>query len=111
MKDYIKKFSDTDWIDSNHIFVQKKVFFEANAFESNITQVAYSELNKDIEIPSHIHETMEEVFFLFDGICEFSIKSKIFLATKDSIIRIPVNTEHSLKAITNCKFFYFGVSI
>jgi mannose-6-phosphate isomerase-like protein (cupin superfamily) len=111
MEDYINFFSDTDWIDANHIFVQKKVFFEGNVFESNITQVAYSELKKDIEITSHIHETMEEVFFLFDGICEFSIQSKTFIATKDSIIRIPANTVHSLKAITNCKFFYFGVSI
>lgn len=111
MEDYLKNFSDTDWIDANHIFVKKKVFFEGNVFESNITQVAYTELNKHIEIPSHIHETMEEVFFLFDGICEFSIQSKTFNATKDSIIRIPANTEHSLKAITNCKFFYFGVSI
>ena len=111
MEDFIKKISDIDWINSSHILVQKKVVFEGNVFESNITQVAYTELHKDIEIPIHIHKTMEEVFFLFNGICEFSINSKTFQATKDSIIRIPANTEHSLKAITNCKFLYFGVSI
>ena len=111
MDSFIKNIEDLAWINSNHIGVPKKLFFTGNIFQSNITQTAYTELNKDIEIPIHVHETMEEVFFLFDGICEFKIGNENFVATKDSIIRIPANTQHSIKAITNCKFFYFGVSI
>lgn len=111
MEIYINTIDNIDWINANHRGIKKKVFFTTDIFRSNITQIAYSELNQDNEISTHAHETMEEVFFLFDGICEFQIDNKKFQATKNSVIRIPANTNHSLKAISNCKFIYFGVSI
>jgi len=111
LEDLIKNIADIEWINANHAGVHKKVFFAGNVFESNITQVAYTELNKNILISNHIHETMEEIFFLIEGICEFKIDKNIFEKTQGTVIRIPVNTEHSLRAITNCKLFYFGVSI
>ena len=82
-----------------------------NDFMSKITQIAYTELNQGIEIDSHIHETMEEIFFLLEGICEFFIQDKKIIVEEQTIIRIPIKCKHSLKAITNCKFYYFGVSI
>jgi mannose-6-phosphate isomerase-like protein (cupin superfamily) len=54
---------------------------------------------------------MEEVFFVIDGICEFNIQGKLLLAKKESTVLIPANTEHSIKAITNCNLLYFGISI
>ena len=111
MQSIIKNLSELEWADSSHIGVQKKVFFSDNAFSSNITQVAYSELEKGAEVVSHIHETMEEVFYLLDGVCEFNIKGVTILADKNSLVRIPTNSEHSLLAISYCKFIYFGVSI
>ena len=54
---------------------------------------------------------MEEVFFLLEGVCEFNIQGVSILEDKQSIIRISVNQEHSLRAISDCKLFYFGVSI
>jgi mannose-6-phosphate isomerase-like protein (cupin superfamily) len=110
LQDLVKNISDLDWIDANHVGVQKKVCFAGEVFTSKITQVAYSELKGGIEVTTHIHESMEEVFFLIDGVCEFNIQGEVILAEKQSIIRIPVNKEHSLRAITSCKFFYFGVS-
>jgi quercetin dioxygenase-like cupin family protein len=110
LQDLVKNIADLDWIDANHVGVKKKVCFEGDLFTSKITQVAYSELNQGIVVTSHIHKSMEEVFFLIDGVCEFNIQGEVILAKKKSIIRIPINKEHSLRAITNCKFFYFGVS-
>ena len=89
----------------------KKVFFIGEEFVSNITQVAYTELNKGVEVVNHTHNSMEEVFFLLEGVCEFNIQGASILAEKQSIIRIPINQEHSIRAISDCKLFYFGVSI
>ena len=111
MQDLIKNLANLDWTDANHSGVLKKVFFVREEFVSNITQVAYSELNQGVEVVGHTHISMEEVFFLLEGTCEFNIQGESILAEKQSIIRIPVNKEHSLRAISDCKFFYFGVSI
>ena len=106
-----KDLASLDWINANHNGILKKVCFVGEEFISNITQVAYTELKEGIEVNTHTHTSMEEVFFLIEGICEFKIQGESILAEKQSIIRIPVNKEHSLRAISDCKFFYFGVSI
>ena len=111
MQDLIKNLTDLNWTAANHSGLFKKVFFVGEDFVSNITQVAYTELNQGAEIVNHTHISMEEVFFLLEGICEFNIQGVSFLAEKQSIIRIPLNQEHSIRAISNCKLFYFGVSI
>ena len=106
-----KDLASLDWINANHNGIFKKVCFVGEEFISNITQVSYTELKEGIEVNTHTHTSMEEVFFLIEGICEFKIQGESILAEKQSIIRIPVNQEHSLRAISDCKFFYFGVSI
>jgi quercetin dioxygenase-like cupin family protein len=111
MQDFYRNLEDLDWVETSHIGVKKKVFFKSQSFESNITQLAYSELSQGIEVPFHFHETMEEIFFVIDGQCQFNIQGKLIIAKKNSTIKIPVNKKHSLLAITNCKFFYFGISI
>jgi mannose-6-phosphate isomerase-like protein (cupin superfamily) len=107
----IKCLENIDWKEANHYGVYKKVIFSGEEFVSKITQIAYTELVKDNIISIHQHETMEEVFFILDGICEFTINNEKVLAEEKSTIRIPPNTEHSLHAITDCQLFYFGVSI
>ena len=111
MQDLIKNLANLNWTDTNHSGILKKVFFVGEEFVSNITQVAYTELNKGVEVFSHAHDSMEEVFFLLDGVCEFNIQGDSILAEKQSIIRVPINQEHSIRAISDCKIFYFGVSI
>jgi mannose-6-phosphate isomerase-like protein (cupin superfamily) len=100
-----------NWINSNHEGIFKKVCFGSDEFISNITQVAYTELMKGAEVSTHVHPSMEEVFFLIEGVCEFKIQEIIIVAERQSITRIPSNKNHSLRAISDCKFFYFGVSI
>lgn len=106
-----KNLANLNWINANHADVLKKVCFEGNEFSSNITQVAYTELNQGSEVDFHSHITMEEVFFLIEGVCEFNFQDEKILASKHSIIRVPANQMHSMHAISDCKFFYFGVSI
>ena len=111
MQDLIINLANLKWTGANHSGVLKKVCFVGEEFVSNITQVAYTELNKGVEVVNHTHNSMEEVFFLLEGVCEFNIQGVSILAEKQSIIRVPINQEHSLRAISDCKIFYFGVSI
>lgn len=111
MQDLIKNLANLNWTDTNHSGILKKVFFVGEEFVSNITQIAYTELNKGVDVVNHTHNSMEEVFFILEGVCEFNIQGESILAEKQSIIRVPINQEHSIRAISDCKIFYFGVSI
>jgi mannose-6-phosphate isomerase-like protein (cupin superfamily) len=111
MKELIKRLGDISWSNSSHKGVYKKVIFTNEVFESNITQVAYSELKAGEEIPLHSHESMDEVFFLNYGICEFKIENQAYIVNCHSTIRIPAKMQHCLRAITNCSFYYLGVSL
>ena len=63
-----------NWINTNHRGILKKVCFGGGEFISNITQVAYTELMQGAEVGKYVHPSMEEVFFLIEGICEFKIQ-------------------------------------
>lgn len=107
----MKRIDEVAWESSSHASVNKKVLFRQETCKSNITQVAYTELLAGEEIGIHCHPSMEEIFFLTNGICEFIINDESFRAESESFLRIPANSNHSLKAITNCNLFYIGVSI
>jgi mannose-6-phosphate isomerase-like protein (cupin superfamily) len=107
----LKRIEDIAWESSSHVSLSKKVLYRQESCKSNITQVAYTELLAGEEIGVHCHPSMEEIFFLTNGICEFIIKYESIRAESESVLRIPANTNHSLKAITNCRLYYIGVSI
>lgn len=107
----MQKLDDICWESSSHDDIYKKVLYRQDSFKSNITQVAYTELLAGEEIPIHCHSTMEELFFLTNGVCEIRIDDEKYLAESQTVLRIPANARHSLKAITNCSLFYIGVSI
>lgn len=111
MKEFIVNTFEAELYDSSHSNIKKRVLFNGNEFASNITQIAYTKLELGNVVKSHLHQTMEEVFFIVDGTCEFIIDKKIIIANKDSVIRVPANVYHSLRAITECCFYYFGVAI
>ena len=99
------------WTKSSHAGVFKKVCFFAEDFKSNITQVAYTEINEGVEIEAHSHCTMEELFFLFEGVCEVIINGVSITLDKQSVFRVAQNQLHSIRAISHCKLFYFGVAV
>ena len=55
---------------------------------SSVTQVAYSELLAGEFIEEHLHDSMEEVFLVLDGICEFCLDGVPQVLIKDSVIKI-----------------------
>jgi quercetin dioxygenase-like cupin family protein len=73
----------------------------------NIT-VAFNKLKAGAEVPSHqhIHETIE---YVQEGELEMKIGTETVQMNGGTVARIPANTPHSAKAITNCcviNFFY-----
>jgi quercetin dioxygenase-like cupin family protein len=54
---------------------------------------------------------MQEVFLILDGECEFSLDGVLYMLKKEGVIKIAPKIKHKLKALTETKLNYFGVSI
>ena len=103
-------FSEIEFTKSTHPGHLKKVIFTGSELTSAVTQVAYAELPAGGIIEEHFHNTMEEVFLVLEGNCEFYLNGVPQLLTKDSVIKIAPKIKHKLKALSDTKLYYFGVS-
>ena len=102
--------SEIDFTESCHPGHLKKVIFRGSEMRSSLTQVAYAELLAGEIIEEHLHESMEEVFFVLDGYCEFCLNGVLHVLIKDSVIKIAPKIKHKVKALADTKLYYFGVS-
>jgi quercetin dioxygenase-like cupin family protein len=96
---------------SSHLGVLKKVIYSNLDLLSATTQVAYTELKEGIEVEEHSHDSMEEVFLVLEGKCEFYLNGNVHILNKESVIKVPPKIKHKIKAITHLKLFYFGIKI
>lgn len=105
-----KNISEIEFTNSSHPGQLKKVIFLGSEMISSVTQVAYAELLAGEIIEEHLHESMEEIFLVLDGDCEFCLNGVHQILKKDSVIKIAPKINHKLKAVTDTKLYYFGVS-
>ena len=97
--------------ESNHFGILKKVIFTGVEMKSLVTQVAYAELHSEDVVIEHSHDSMEEVFFVLEGSCEFELDGVLHILKKESVIKIPPRTFHRIKALSDSKLFYFSVAL
>ena len=105
-----KNISEIEFTNSSHPGQVKKVVFRGSEMTSAVTQVAYAELLEGEIIEEHFHDSMEEVFLVLEGNCEFYLNGVPQLLIKDSVIKIAPKIKHKLKALSDTKLYYFGVS-
>lgn len=106
----LKSISEIEFSNSSHPGQTKKVIFHGFEMISPVTQVAYAELRAMDIVAEHYHESMEEVFLILDGKCEFSLDGVSHLLKKDDVIKISPKIKHTLRSIRDTKLYYFGVS-
>ena len=77
---------------------------------SAVSQVAYAELRAGEIVEEHLHDSMEEVFLVLYGNCEFCLDGVRQVLIKGSVIKIAPKIKHKLRALTETQLYYFGVS-
>ncbi len=105
-----KSISEIDFSNSSHPGQIKKVIFHGYEMTSSVTQVAYAELRAGDIVEEHYHESMEEIFLILDGKCEFILDGVSYLLKKDDVIKIAPKIKHKIIAFQDTKLYYFGVS-
>lgn len=111
MEANVKVIERLNFVPSSHLGIFKKIIFGNVDLDSNITQVAFTEITSGNIIESHVHESMEEIFLILAGQCEFIVDGEYFLLDREAVIKIPSGKFHSIRALTDCRLFYFGISV
>ena len=62
-------------------------------------------------VDNHSHPTMEEYYFFTNGKAKLTINNSEYLCKKDTFIKIPKDSIHSLMAVTTIDFIYWGIAI
>ena len=106
-----KNINDLDFEKSSHIGILKKVIFNGWEMSSSVTQIAFSELLAGEVVEEHSHVSMEEVFIVLEGSCEFVLNGVSFLLKEESLIKIAPNTIHKIRALSHSRLIYFGVAL
>jgi len=94
---------------SSHSVGEKFVFFSKVELQNSITQIALGKLLAGECVPFHIHESMEEIFYILSGSAIFCIGDEQININKNCCIRVPVGIRHSIQAVSDFQFYYFGV--
>ena len=104
--------ADLSFSPINHGTGFKKVFVKHDN-EVGLTQFAYSKLEPGDSCELHIHQTMDEYFFVLSGFGKYEIGDEIIEISNGDFIKIPARTPHMLINPTQKKLelVYFGNAI
>lgn len=98
-------------VPTSHNIGEKYLLLSGIETDTNITQIAITKLKTGEESEIHQHPTMEEYFLFRKGKAIMNIDNQDLLCETNDFIRIPANTPHSLKAITDMEVLTIGCAI
>lgn len=112
MKEVIyKNLKSISEVSTSHAVGSKKILLQGSECESTLTQAAVGSLLKGEFVESHSHPTMEEYYFFTKGSAKLTVNTIEYSCEKDTFIKIPRNSIHSLIALTAIDFIYWGIAI
>lgn len=97
-------------VSTSHGVGEKQILITGKECLSNLTQAAYGCLEKNEVVELHIHSTMEEFYFLLSGTIVFQLDGVELNCNSGDFIMVPANCAHKMKALTDTKFIYWGIS-
>jgi mannose-6-phosphate isomerase-like protein (cupin superfamily) len=96
---------------TSHAIGSKRILLKGSECESMLTQAAIGSLFEGEFVDNHAHPTMEEYYFFTNGEAKLTIDNTEYFCERDTFIKIPKDSIHSLKAITAIEFLYWGIAI
>jgi len=112
MKEVVyKKLESITAESTSHAIGLKRILLNGSECESMLTQAAVGTLLKGEFVDNHSHPTMEEYYFFTKGKAKLTINNIEYLCKKDTFIKIPKDSIHSLLALTTIDFIYWGIAI
>lgn len=94
-----------------HGIGEKRVLLANDETPTLLTQIAITKLKAGEESDMHKHPTMEEYFLIRKGKVIVNINNQQTVCETDDFIKIPTDTLHSLRAITDTEILTIGCAM
>lgn len=107
----IKHLKDVGCVKTSHGCGEKRVLMAKNQTETDVTQVAVTQLKAGESVEEHTHDTMEEMFFVLDGSVAITADGAEEICRKNDFIHIKARTPHSLKALSDVRLMTVGCAV
>lgn len=108
---YKKNIKELLIITTTHGVGEKRVLLNNQETSTPLTQIAITRLKAGEAAEEHLHPTMEEFFLFQKGDASMTVGKEQITCGSGDFISIPVNTLHSLKAITDIEIITIGCAI
>ena len=98
-------------IPSSHKVGLKRVFLAAEESGCAITQIAVTDLKAGEVAEAHVHEDMQEGFYVMSGELDVVLNCGIEHCKADDFVWVERGTSHELRAITDVRMITIGCRI
>lgn len=106
-----KNLKDIMPIPTSHGCGEKRILASNEETVSAITQIAETTLREGETTDMHMHESMEEFFYILEGEVEMICEKEKIIFERDDFISIKPQKRHRLKAVTDCRILTIGCAI
>ena len=107
----IKHLKNVGCVKTSHGCGEKCVLMAKGETETDVTQVAVTQLKAGESVEEHTHDTMEEMFFVLEGSVAITADGTEEICKKDDFIHIKARTPHSLKALSDVRMMTVGCAV
>lgn len=89
----------------------KRVLLSSNESECPITQIAVTDLQAGEVVAAHLHEDMQECFYVMSGKLEIELDGIIENCKQEDFVFVKCGTSHELRAVTEVRVMTIGCEI
>lgn len=95
-------------IPTSHNAGMKRVLLAANESDCPITQIAITDLKAGEIAEAHVHEDMQEGFYVLSGELDIVLDGEIEHCKAEDFVYVKCGTSHELRAITDVRVMTIG---
>lgn len=106
-----RKLNDIIPIVTSHKVGMKRVLLAYNESECPITQIAITDLREGEVAEAHVHEDMQEGFYVLSGELDIVLDGEVDHCKAENFVYVKCGTSHELKAITDVRVMTIGCEI
>lgn len=103
-----KSLSEIEAIATFHKAGMKRVLLAAEESGCSITQIAITDLKVGEVAAGHVHEDMQEGFYVMSGELDMVLDGKIEHCVAEDFVWVECGTRHELRAVTYVRVMTIG---
>lgn len=102
---------DIPAIPSSHKVGMKRVLLAVKESGCAITQIAITDLKAGEMAEAHVHQDMQEGFYVMSGKLDIVLDSNIERCQAEDFVWVKCGTSHELRAVTDVRVMTIGCAI